>query len=129
MPTRCRDAGNCSFSSPRPYVPRCRGSSRLVAPRPFPLAHAASDLDKPTASHARSDLKEIRAMFTRFLLFLALIALIVLAALSVFTVDQTEFVYVTQFGRHVATYDGATQGGLYLRWPWPIQSLQRLDRR
>jgi membrane protease subunit HflC len=46
-------------------------------------------------------------------------------------VDRTEFAYVTQFGRHVATYDGATpdDAGLHWRWPWPIQSVQRLDRR
>src|SRR5262249_41041038 len=55
--------------------------------------------------------------------------LVVLAWMSIFSVDQTEFAYVTQFGRHVATYDGATQGGLHWRWPWPIQSVQRLDRR
>jgi membrane protease subunit HflC len=46
-------------------------------------------------------------------------------------VDRTEFVYVTQFGRHVATYDGGRddEAGLHWRWPWPIQSVQRLDRR
>jgi membrane protease subunit HflC len=52
--------------------------------------------------------------------------------MSFFTVDPTEYVYVTQFGRHVATYDGAardTDAGLHWRWPWPIQSVQRLDRR
>ncbi len=48
-----------------------------------------------------------------------------------FTVDRTEFVYVTQFGRHVATYDGADPGqaGLHVRWPWPVQSVQSFDRR
>ncbi|MBI1915580.1 MAG: hypothetical protein HYS12_12730 [Planctomycetes bacterium] len=55
----------------------------------------------------------------------------VLARLCVFTVDRTEFVYLTQFGRHVATYDGADeeQAGLHFRWPWPIQSVLRVDRR
>ena len=45
--------------------------------------------------------------------------------------DRTEFVYLTQFGRHVATYDGAddAQAGLHFRLPWPMQSVQRLDRR
>ena len=45
--------------------------------------------------------------------------------------DRTEFVYLTQFGRRVATYDGAdnAQAGLHFRLPWPIQSVQRLDRR
>jgi modulator of FtsH protease HflC len=52
--------------------------------------------------------------------------------MSVFTVDPTEYVYVTQFGRHVATYDGNatdTDAGLHVRWPWPVQSVRRLDRR
>src|SRR5262245_59349759 len=55
----------------------------------------------------------------------------VLARVCVFTVDRTEFVYLTQFGRHVATYDGADdeQAGLHFRWPWPIQSVLRIDRR
>jgi modulator of FtsH protease HflC len=46
-------------------------------------------------------------------------------------VDRTEFAYVTEFGRHVATYDGAndTESGLHWRWPWPVQSVQRIDRR
>jgi membrane protease subunit HflC len=49
-----------------------------------------------------------------------------------FTVDPTEFVYVTQFGAPVAVYDGGahdSDAGLHWRWPWPVQSLQRLDRR
>jgi modulator of FtsH protease HflC len=46
-------------------------------------------------------------------------------------VDRTEFAYVTEFGRHVATYDGANdnEAGLHWRWPWPAQSVQRIDRR
>ena len=48
-----------------------------------------------------------------------------------FPVDRTEFAYVTQFGKHVATFDGARDGdaGLHWRWPWPIQSVHTLDRR
>src|SRR5438270_1344759 len=59
------------------------------------------------------------------------VLLCVLARLCVFTVDRTEFVYLTQFGRHVATYDGADdeQAGLHVRWPWPVQSVLRVDRR
>jgi membrane protease subunit HflC len=46
-------------------------------------------------------------------------------------VDRTEFAYVTQFGKHVATYDGSRdeEAGLHWRLPWPIQSVQSLDRR
>jgi membrane protease subunit HflC len=59
------------------------------------------------------------------------IAAAVVARLSVFTVDRGEFVYLTQFGRHVATFDGADdeQAGLHFRWPWPVQSVQSVDRR
>jgi modulator of FtsH protease HflC len=62
---------------------------------------------------------------------LAAIVLLVGVRLCVFTVDRTEFVYVTQFGRHVATYDGAddADAGLHWKWPAPIQTLHRLDRR
>ena len=60
------------------------------------------------------------------------VLLAVLVRMSLFTVDPTEFVYVTQFGAPVATYDGGARdsdAGLYFRLPWPIQSVQRLDRR
>jgi len=70
-------------------------------------------------------------MGTKLAIFLGCVALAVLARLSLFTVDRSEFVYLTQFGRHVATYDGAddTQAGLHLRWPWPVQTVVRVDRR
>jgi len=58
-----------------------------------------------------------------------LIVFVLVALLSAFAVDRTELAYVTQFGRLVAVYDGATDAGLHWRWPWPIQSVQRLDRR
>jgi modulator of FtsH protease HflC len=51
---------------------------------------------------------------------------------SVYTVDAAEYAYVTLLGEHVATYDGALEAsgaGLHLGWPWPVQSVQRLDRR
>jgi membrane protease subunit HflC len=62
-------------------------------------------------------------------LLAVLIVLALGALLSAFAVDRTEFVYVTQFGRLAAVYDGASDAGLHWRWPWPIQSVQRLDRR
>src|SRR6516162_2217036 len=48
-----------------------------------------------------------------------------------FPVDRRQYAYVTQFGKHVATYNGAcdTEAGLHWRWPWPIQSVLLLDRR
>src|SRR5262245_58352729 len=60
------------------------------------------------------------------------VVLLVLARMCFFTVDPTEFVYVTHFGQPVAIYDGSltdTDAGLHVRWPWPVQSVQRLDRR
>jgi membrane protease subunit HflC len=64
-------------------------------------------------------------------LVLLLLAGAVVARLSVFTVDRTEFVYLTQFGRPVGTFDGARedQAGLHFRWPWPVESAQSVDRR
>jgi membrane protease subunit HflC len=56
---------------------------------------------------------------------------VLLVPLCCFTVDRAEFVYLTQFGRRVAVFDGGddTQAGLHFKWPWPIQSVQRIDRR
>ncbi len=65
--------------------------------------------------------------------FITLFALLVLIALPqcFFTVDRAEFVYLTQFGRHLGTFDGAdpAQAGLHFKLPWPVQSVLRLDRR
>jgi membrane protease subunit HflC len=67
----------------------------------------------------------------KIVLLLLLVAAAVQARLSLFTVDRTEFVYLTQFGRPVRTFDGANDqdAGLHLKWPWPVQAVQRLDRR
>lgn len=68
----------------------------------------------------------------RFSFWFACIAafLIGMAALSsFFTVDRTEFVYLTQFGQHFATFDGETDAGWHWKLPWPVQSVQRLDHR
>ena len=67
-----------------------------------------------------------------FWFLLALVLSLGLLSQSYFTVDPTEFVYVTQFGAPVAVFDGGatdSDAGLHWRWPWPIQSIQRLDRR
>src|SRR5262249_59746378 len=53
-----------------------------------------------------------------------------LIRLSYFTVDASEYAYVTVFGRMVAVHDGGgDDAGLHSGWPWPIQTIQRLDRR
>ncbi|MGL4551449.1 MAG: protease modulator HflC [Gemmataceae bacterium] len=50
---------------------------------------------------------------------------------SLYAVDATEFAYVTQFGRKVAVHDGGKpdEAGLWVKLPWPIQAVQRIDRR
>src|SRR6266478_1457774 len=61
---------------------------------------------------------------------LIILAVLIVWSLScLFTVDQAEYAFVTQFGRPVAMLDGATAAGLHFKLPWPIQSVQRLDRR
>src|SRR2546423_13479851 len=62
---------------------------------------------------------------------LLLITLLLLLWLQscLYTVDASEFAFVTQFGQPVATLDGATDAGLHVKLPWPVQSVQRLDRR
>jgi modulator of FtsH protease HflC len=61
---------------------------------------------------------------------LAIVVVLLLVGWSMlYTVDQAEFAYVTQFGRHVQTHDGAVDAGLHFKWPWPVQSVQRVDRR
>jgi modulator of FtsH protease HflC len=66
------------------------------------------------------------------LLSLAIVAVILFVRWSFYTVDAAEYAYVTVLGQHVATYDGADAkngAGLKFGWPWPIQQVQRLDRR
>jgi membrane protease subunit HflC len=65
-------------------------------------------------------------------IIVVIVVALVLVRLSLFTVGPTEFVYLTQFGQHIATYDGADSdhdAGLHVCWPWPVESVQRLDRR
>jgi membrane protease subunit HflC len=60
-------------------------------------------------------------------------AVIVLLALwtrsAFYSVDQAEYVYVTRFGDPIAIHDGATAAGLHIKAPWPIESVERIDRR
>src|SRR5438132_6061989 len=55
--------------------------------------------------------------------------LLSIAGSACFSVDRAEFVYVTQFGKPVETIDGARDAGLHFKLPWPVQSVQRIDRR
>src|SRR5438128_2040222 len=58
----------------------------------------------------------------------AIVAFLLLTS-ACFTVDRAEYVYVTQFGAPVVSYDGEKDAGLHWKWPWPIHSVQRLDHR
>jgi membrane protease subunit HflC len=64
-----------------------------------------------------------------FILVLILVLALALLRSSIYFVDQAEYVYVTQFGKPVATFDGNSDAGLKFKLPWPIQSLTRLDHR
>lgn len=70
-------------------------------------------------------------MHWKLLLTLVPITAAIVAPMCIFTVDRTEYVYLTQFGRHLQTFDGGDdeQAGPHFKWPWPIHSVQRLDRR
>jgi modulator of FtsH protease HflC len=65
----------------------------------------------------------------RVWLVVATIVLIVWAQSALYTVDQSEFGYVTRFGNPTITHDGKDDGGLHVKLPWPIDSVQRVDRR
>src|SRR5437016_9340787 len=66
----------------------------------------------------------------RILLLLIIgIAAVFFISSAVYCVDRTEFVYVTEFGKPVQTWDGATDAGLHFKLPWPVQTVQRLDHR
>lgn len=64
----------------------------------------------------------------RFWWGLSILALLALGffvvARTVFFVDETQYVYVTQFGEPIRLY---TEAGLGVKWPY--QSLRRFDRR
>src|SRR5262249_13844068 len=66
-----------------------------------------------------------------FFIILLVIVILILGRMSLYSVDATEYAYVTQLGQHLATHDGgAGEGpGLHVGWPWPIQSVTRPDRR
>jgi membrane protease subunit HflC len=68
-------------------------------------------------------------MIRRIMIRLLILASVAIIGSCCLFVDQAEHVYVTQFGEHVATYNGQTDAGFHWKLPWPIQSAIRLDRR
>src|SRR5262245_21768500 len=65
----------------------------------------------------------------RFWQIVGFVVLVVWLQSALYTVDQAEFGYVTRFGEPTVTHDGASDAGLHVKLPWPIDSVQRLDRR
>lgn len=46
-----------------------------------------------------------------------------------FTVDATEFAYVTRFGQPVRILHGASDAGLHFKAPWPIDAVLKIDAK
>ena len=60
---------------------------------------------------------------------IGLVVLFIWAQSALYTVDQAEFGYVTRFGDPTVTHDGKDDAGLHMKLPWPVDSVQRVDRR
>src|SRR4051812_25498642 len=55
-------------------------------------------------------------------------AVIALAVASTVVVDETQFVFITEFGRVVTVYgDEPGEAGLHAKWPW--RQTVSIDRR
>ena len=57
------------------------------------------------------------------------IAIVLWLRSALYSVDYSEFAYVTRFGEPVLTQDGRTDAGLHLKWPWPVDAVLRIDGR
>ncbi|MCZ7584291.1 MAG: protease modulator HflC [Deltaproteobacteria bacterium] len=56
----------------------------------------------------------------------AAIIVLFVALTALFTIDETETAIVTRFGRPL---DRTVGPGLHLKWPWPVESVVRMDAR
>jgi membrane protease subunit HflC len=65
----------------------------------------------------------------RIWLIIGIVVLVLWAQSALYTVDQAEFGYVTRFGDPTVTHDGKDDAGLHVKLPWPVDSMQRVDRR
>ena len=68
-------------------------------------------------------------MSRRIVFVLLLLLLVLWGRTATLSVDYGSFAYVTRFGDPIFTYDGATEAGLHWKAPWPIDSVQTIDRR
>jgi membrane protease subunit HflC len=66
---------------------------------------------------------------TRSLLVIAILLLALWARSACYSVDASEFVYVTRFGEPITVRDGGSNAGLHFKAPWPVDSVIRIDRR
>ncbi len=66
----------------------------------------------------------------KLILILLFVLGLILLRTCFYTVDVTEYAYVTRLGKHVATYDGADneEAGLHFGWPWPLESVVKVKR-
>ena len=65
----------------------------------------------------------------RFVLIALVVLLVLWGRTALYAVNQAEYAFVTRFGERVAVYDGAEEAGLHFKAPWPIDAVQRIDRR
>jgi membrane protease subunit HflC len=66
---------------------------------------------------------------TRTILIVVVAMLVLWGRTAFYAVDQAEYAFVTRFGERVAVYDGADAAGLHFKAPWPVDAVQRIDRR
>lgn len=79
-----------------------------------------SDTKSPSLSHSFSR----RVTGSVFV-----VLLLCLAPTCVLFVDETEWVLVQRFGRIVSVYDQPADKGPHFKWPWPMETTRRFDRR
>ncbi|MBM4077954.1 MAG: hypothetical protein FJ267_20185, partial [Planctomycetes bacterium] len=60
---------------------------------------------------------------------IGILVFIILVPSMLLIVDETESVLVERFGKIVAVYDQSEMRGLHFKWPWPVESVRRFDRR
>ncbi|MEX0727561.1 MAG: protease modulator HflC [Planctomycetaceae bacterium] len=68
-------------------------------------------------------------VFKKLLLLLCIAAIVAVGASTIVLVDETELVIVERFGRISAVYDLPADRGLHFKFPWPIGTVRRFDRR
>lgn len=65
----------------------------------------------------------------RFLTLLAIVLGVAWASTCIVFVDETEVVLIERLGQIVAVYDRDDDRGLAVKFPWPLGTVRRFDRR